>query len=87
MKEPRKIAIDPYDPEQRDMLTKIIEGFLAMPQHHQAMLNAFLEKALAGDEEANQRSEDYNAGKMTKAELWEEMRRRYGSKVSDELIA
>jgi hypothetical protein len=40
-KEPRKTAIDPNDPEQRDMLTKITEGFLEMPQHHQAMLNAF----------------------------------------------
>ncbi len=44
-----------------------------MPQHHQAMLNAFLEKALAGDEEANKLSEDYNAGKMTKVELRGEM--------------
>ena len=56
-------------------------------EHHQAMLNAFLEKALAGDEEANKLSRDYAAGKMTKVDLWEEMRRRYGSKDSDELIA
>jgi hypothetical protein len=87
MKEPRKISIDPNDPEQRDMVTKIIEGFLEMPQHHQAMLNAFLEKALAGDEEANQLSEDYNTGKLTKVELWEEMHRRYGGKDPDELVA
>jgi hypothetical protein len=79
MKAPRKMSIDPSDPEQLDMVSRIIEGFLEMPQHHQAMLNSFPEKALAGDKEANQLSEDYNAGRMTKVELWEEMHRRYGS--------
>ena len=67
--------------------TKIIEGFLRMPQHHQAMLNTFLEKAPGGDEEANRLTRDYAAGKMIKVELWEEMRRRHGSEESNELIA
>ncbi len=87
MKAPRKIPVDPNDPAQRDMVTRIIEEFLAMPQHQQAMLNAFLEKALAGDAEANQLRRDYAAGKMKKVELWEEMRQRYGNKDTDQLIA
>jgi hypothetical protein len=77
MKEPRKIAVDPSDPEQLEMMTKFIEGFLAMPQHHQAMVNAFLEKALDGDNHATQLSEDYNAGKLSKEELWGELKRLY----------
>jgi len=72
---PNLKQIEPKDPEQRELLIKIIERFWELPEHYQVVLKAFLEKALDKDKEANQLSEDYNAGKMTKVELWEELKR------------
>jgi len=76
--------IDPKDPEQRELLIKIIERFWELPEHYQVVLKAFLEKALDGDKDANQISDDYNAGEMTTVELWEKLQRRY---VRTELLA
>lgn len=87
MKDPRKIAIALADTQQEDMADKITESLLQMPEHYRAPLMVFLEKALEGDADANQLRRDYAAGKLTKVELWEEMRQRYGSKDSDELVA
>lgn len=82
----KKINVDTDNSEQREILVKIIVGFWELPEHYQVMLKVFLEKALDGDREANQLTEDYNVGKLTTVELWETLKQRY-RRTEKELLA